>query len=162
MDSEISGSVFYKYIENEGIKFFTVVCLPQSNGKFPTVIYRMPYVDSDEHRNEDEICAEKLAEYKSWLDNGYAVVFQHCRGRGKSSGYCVPYIFEREDGLLLQDWIRKQPFYNGELYLCGLSYCSSVHYVTAPFAEDIKGAVFGVQDSERYNICYRNGFMKKH
>ena len=28
-------------------------------------------------------------------------------------------------------------------------------------ADDIKGAIFGVQDCERYNICYRNGFLKK-
>lgn len=33
--------------------------------------------------------------------------------------------------------------------------------MTAPFDDDIKGAIFGVQDSDRYNICHRNGFMKK-
>ena len=43
----------------------------------------------------------------------------------------------------------------------GVSYTTSVHFATAPFAEDIKGAIFGVQDSNRYNICYRNGFLKK-
>ena len=85
---------------------------------------------------------------------------QHCRGRGKSTGDCVPYIYEREDGLNLQQWIRQHSFYNGELYLVGHSYTSSVHYVTAPFAEDIKGAVLQVQDCERYNCNYRNGFYK--
>jgi predicted acyl esterase len=65
-----------------------------------------------------------------------------------------------EDGLALQEWVRKQSFYNGELYLLGRSYASTVHYVTAPFAPDIKGAVFGIKDSERYNIVYRNGFLK--
>jgi predicted acyl esterase len=35
-----------------------------------------------------------------------------------------------------------------------------VHFVTAPFAHDIKGAVLQVQDCERYNILYRNGFYK--
>ena len=62
---------------------------------------------------EEEICRNKSNEYKTWNENGYAVVFQHCRGRGKSSGDCIPYINEREDGLSLQDWIRNQPFYNG-------------------------------------------------
>ena len=44
--------------------------------------------------------------------------------------------------------------------MCGGSYTSSVHFVTAPFAEDIKGAVLEVQDCERYNCNYRNGFYK--
>lgn len=160
MDSVTSGYVFHKYLVIDNAKLFTVVCLPKSGGKFSTVIYRTPYVDSDENLSEIEICQNKLNEYKTWLGNGYAVVFQHCRGRGKSTGNCVPYIYEREDGLFLQDWIRQQPFYNGELYLCGSSYTSSVHFVTAPFADDIKGAVLQVQDCERYNCNYRNGFYK--
>lgn len=160
MDSVTSVCVFHEYLEINNAKLFTVICLPKSGGKFPTVIYRTPYVDSAEYQSEEEICTQKLADFKVWLENGYAVVFQHCRGRGKSSGDCIPYIYEREDGLFLQDWIRKQPFYNGELYLRGGSYLSSVHFVTAPFAEDIKGAVLEIQDCERYNCNYRNGFYK--
>ena len=160
MESVTLECVFHKYLVVDNVKLFTVVCLPKSDGKFPTVIYRTPYIDHTQYQSEDEICAKKLNEYKCWLDNGYAVVFQHCRGRGKSDGDCVPFIYEREDSLFLQNWVRNQPFYNGELYLCGVSYTSSVHYVTAPFAADIKGAVFDVQDCERYNCNYRNGFYK--
>ena len=152
--------VYHKYLFNNNTKLFTVICLPYREGTYPTVIYRNPYVDSDETLSEEEICAKKAAEYITWIEHGYAVVFQHCRGRGKSSGDFVPYIYEREDGLFLQQWIREQSFYNGELYLCGVSYTSSVHFVTAPFAGDIKGAVLEVQDCERYNCNYRNGFYK--
>ena len=152
--------VYYKYLLNNNAELFTVICSPDSKGVYPTVIYRTPYVDSDERLSEDEICTKKAAEYVTWIEHGYAVVFQHCRGRGKSSGDCVPYIYEREDGLFLQHWVREQSFYNGELYLCGRSYTSSVHFVTAPFADDIKGAVLEVQDCERYNCNYRNGFYK--
>ena len=88
------------------------------------------------------------------------MVFQHCRGQGKSTGAFVPYIYEREDGLNLRKWIRKQPFYNGELILWGGSYTASVHFVTAPFEADVKGAILEVQDCERYNCNYRNGFYK--
>lgn len=151
---------YYKYLENRAAELFTVVCLPEEEGKFPVVIYRIPYVDGDELLTEPEICANKLKDYGDFLEHGYGVVFQHCRGRGKSSGDCIPYINEREDGLFLQSWIRQQPFYNGELYLVGGSYTSSVHFVTAPFADDIKGAVLEVQDCERYNCNYRNGFFK--
>ena len=151
---------YYRYLKVDNAELFTVICLPDKCGKYPTVIFRNPYVDADERLSEDEICAKKATDCARWLEHGYAVVFQHCRGRGKSSGDCVPYIFEREDGLFLQEWIREQSFYNGELYLCGSSYTSSVHFVTAPFADDIKGAVLQVQDCERYNCNYRNGFYK--
>ena len=154
------AKAFFAYLEIDDAELFTVTCLPKAYGAFPTVIMRNPYVDVEENLTEEEICQRKLNEFENWLDHGYAVVFQHCRGRGKSTGDFIPYIYEREDGLFLQNWIRKQPFYNGELYFFGSSYKASVHFVTAPFADDIKGAVLPIQDCERYNIIYRNGFYK--
>lgn len=154
---------FYAYctmLQAEGALLHTTVCLPVRTGKFPVLLNRSPYVDSMEHMEDSEIAGLMLEKYQRWLENGYAVAVQHCRGCGRSTGDCVPYIYEREDGLLLQDWVRAQPFYNGELFLSGTSYTASVHYVTAPFAPDIKGAVLEVQDCERYNCNYRNGFYK--
>ena len=148
------------YMQAEGAALFTAVCLPETGERFPTVIFRSPYVDAAQDKTEDEVVSEAAEAQAHFTDAGYAVVWQHCRGRGKSGGDCIPYINERADGLALQAWIRQQSFYNGELYLVGGSYLSSVHYVTAPFAPDIKGAVLAVQDCERYNIKYRNGFFK--
>ncbi len=150
----------YCYIESDGVDIFTVILLPEADKKYPVVIIRTPYVDDMEVLSEDFIAATYYNIYFQWLKRGYAIVIQHTRGRGKSMGDCIPYINEREDGLLLQQWIRTQSFYNGEIFLLGASYLTSVHYATAPFADDIKGAVFEVQDCERYNICYRNGFFK--
>ncbi len=141
----------------DGVQLYTVVCLPSAAGKYPILLCRQPYAadlpDEETRRNI-------LADMQGWLEAGYAVVYQHCRGTGCSEGDFVPYINERRDGLRLQQWVREQPFYNGEIFLHGVSYLTSVHYATAPFAPDIKGAVLRVQDSERYNICYRNGFFK--
>lgn len=148
------------YVPVEGAELFTVVCLPEEGQSFPVLLIRTPYVDDMETMNEAEICRKLRQMHADWLENGYAVVFQHCRGRGKSTGDCIPYIHEREDSLALQAWVRTQPFYQGELYLYGRSYSSSVHFVTAPFAHDVKGAVLAVQDSQRYNANYRNGFYK--
>ena len=64
MDTDTTGEVFCKYLEINGAELFTVVCLPQSCGTFPTVIYRSPYVDAAEQQTEDEICADKLREYR--------------------------------------------------------------------------------------------------
>ena len=152
---------YYKYLSFGGADFFTVVLLPHRSGRFPTVISRSPYVGAAEKESEQALVESYLSSHSSWLARGYAVVFQHCRGQGKSTGAFVPYIHEREDGLALQAWIREQRFYNGELFLIGGSYTASLHYTTAPFAADIKGAVFEVQDSERYRLWYRNGQMRR-
>ena len=151
---------YHQYLTCYGAELFTAVCLPYEGGKFPVVIYRRPYGDDEGEMREEEVCARKISDFSYWLDAGYAVVYQHCRGTGKSGGDCVPYINEREDSLYLRDWIRNQPFYNGELYLFGFSYLSSVHFVSVPFESDIKGAIFEAQDCERYNCNYRNGFYK--
>lgn len=137
-----------------------MICLPEKGGKFPTAIHRTPYADYAEKMSEEEVCEKVLKTFSYWVEAGYALVYQQCRGTGKSSGDCIPFVNEREDSLFLQEWVRQQPFYNGEIFLFGRSYKSSVHLVTAPFADDIKGAVLEVMDSERYNAIYRNGFFK--
>lgn len=152
--------IYYEYLENDGVKIFTVICLPEKNGKFPVTIYRTPYCDSEKEMSEDEIALSWANDHRSIMDSGYVSIYQHCRGTGKSTGDCIPYQYERTDGLYLMDWIRKQPFYNGEIFLSGGSYCCTVHYDCAPFADDIKGAVFQIQDCNHYRANFRNGFLK--
>lgn len=135
----------------DGVKLYTWVVLPEKAGRYPTIVSRNPYVDAK----------ADPAEYQEYDPMGYVRVFQHCRGCGASEGDCIPYINERNDGLALLEWIRKQDFYNGELFLFGQSYLASVHYSyldTDP--SDVKAAFLTVQDSERYNIIFRNGFLK--
>ena len=157
----MDSNTFFEYVPSDGIRLFTVAMLPSREGAYPTVVIRCPYVDWLETWTEKDICDLYEKENESWLKRGYAVVYQHCRGRGKSDGDCIPYINEGKDTNALYDWIREQSFYNGELYLKGGSYLTSVHYCAAPYGKDVKGASFGIQDSERYNICYRNGVLKK-
>lgn len=157
----MNGYAYYEYLKISGERLFTVIALPQREGKFPTVVCRSPYVKSTVMKSEEELAQNHLESSAAWLRRGYAVVFQHCKGQGKSSGEFVPYVHEREDGLGLRAWIREQAFYNGEFFLTGGSYTASLHYATAPFEEDILGAAFEVQDSERYRLWYRNGQMRK-
>ena len=151
---------YYQYVQVQETPLFTVVCLPDEKGKFPTVIMRSPYVDYAENQPEEFSVEKTVSMQKAFIENGYAVVYQHCRGCGKSGGDFIPYTNERMDGLALQQWVREQDFYNGELYLCGGSYTATVHFATAPFAPDIKGAVFNKQDCNRYNGSYRNGIYR--
>ena len=134
--------------------------IPYKGGKFPVVIKRSPYVSATASLDDEKVLLSYINDNEKWLKRGYAVIMQHCRGRGKSGGDCIPFVNEREDSLYLYDYARKCDFYNGEIYLWGGSYCCEVHYLASPYPDDIKGAVFRVKYTERYNFAYRNGFFK--
>ena len=138
----------------DGVRLYTVVQLPNAEGRFPLIVRRSPYA-------REKINAEEWKHEEMPGGGKYGLVFQHCRGTGLSGGICIPYLSEHNDGLDLLEWIRKQPFYQGELYLSGGSYLSSVHlsYLSTN-PPDVKAAFLTVQDSERYNILYRNGFCR--
>lgn len=137
----------------DGVCLYTKVFLPSEDKKFPVIVRRSPYVDTDVDFTED---FPQISD-----DFEYALVFQHCRGRGRSEGDCIPYINEKEDGLCLLEFIRNCPFYNGEIYLYGGSYeCAMMMLVASEPAADIKGAIFNVMDSNRYNMSFRNGVFK--
>ncbi|MBE6740226.1 MAG: CocE/NonD family hydrolase [Ruminococcaceae bacterium] len=151
---------YYEYIKADGAKLFTVICAPNKVGKFPVTIYRTPYCDYEKDVSDEQSVENWLKDHQGRLKAGYVSIYQNCRGTGKSTGDCIPYVNERKDGLLLLDWIRKQPFYNGEIYLSGGSYCCTVNYSCAPFADDIKGAVFQIQDCNFHRHYFLNGFLQ--
>ena len=140
----------------DGVRLYTFGVRPAPGVKCPIVIRRTPYVQ--------EKPVDRAAYAKSQRENfahGYAYLVQHCRGCGMSEGDWIPYESERADGLALLEWVRKLPWYNGEIFLEGGSYLSSVHWSyldTNP--PDIKGACLSIQEVDRYNIAYRNGFFK--
>ena len=136
---------------SDGVKIYTYVQLPSETGTFPVIFRRNPYVGKEIN----------MTDLQKEDTHGYAIVTQHCRGCGRSEGDCIPYVNERQDGLDSLEWIRQQPFYQGEIYPVGGSYLTSVHYAYLDTHQpDIKGAVLGIQDPIRYNVTYRNGFMK--
>ena len=140
----------------DGTRLYTYGVRPAEGVKCPIVIQRNPYVD--ERRVDLAAYAKSQA---GSLARGYAYLVQHCRGCGMSEGDWIPYENERSDSLALLEWARNLPWYNGELFLDGGSYLSSVHWSyldTNP--PDVKGAALSVQEVDRYNIVYRNGFFK--
>lgn len=148
----VSNTVLEYYIPmRDGVKLYTTVQLPETTGKFPVIIWRSPYYS----------CETDLQQLQKEDTRNYVFLKQHCRGTARSEGECNAYLHERNDGLDLLEWIREQPFYNGEIYLCGSSYSSSVHFsFLSTDPPDVKAAFLAVQDCSRYNICYRNGFFK--
>ena len=152
MNPEINNILLeYMIPMRDGVKLYTLVQLPVPEGKFPTIIKRNPYAD----------VTPEMERFRTENTHGYAIVYQECRGTGRSEGDCIPYINEHNDGLDTLDWIRKQDFYNGELFLEGQSYLSAVHLSYLKTNQpDVKAACLMIMDTERYNLLYRNGFFK--
>ena len=139
---------------SDGVRLYTRIILPEENKKFPIVFIRTPY---DQVRNGEPYPEDEYKDEQFFIKNGYAIVLQHTRGKGDSEGVCMPYC-ERQDGLETLELIRKLPFYNGEIYLYGASYLSTVHlcYISTK-PKDIKAAALDVQLDNMYLKTYRNG-----
>ena len=140
----------------DGVKLYTCGTLPRGGRKCPVIVLRTPYAE-EKPMSMSALRFIGMAVYK----RGYICLMQHCRGTGMSEGDFVQFEAERADGLALLDWIRAQPWYNGEIFLMGGSYHSSVHWAwldTNP--PDVKGAVLPIMDVNTYNIDYRNGVFK--
>ena len=141
---------------SDGVRIYTYGGRPPNGVKCPIVIQRTPYVPEER---------PNFADFAKWqaevVPRGYVYIVQHCRGCGMSEGDWIPYETERADGLALLEWVRKLPWYNGEIFLDGGSYLASVHWSylgTNP--SDVKGAALFVQEVDRYNVIYRNGYFK--
>ena len=158
-NSEFSNgfSVFETMLPvSDGVRIYTYGVRPPNGVKCPIVIQRTPYVPEER---------PNFVDFAKWqaevVSRGYVYIVQHCRGCGMSEGDWIPYETERADGLALLEWVRKLPWYNGEIFLDGGSYLASVHWSylgTNP--SDVKGAALFVQEVDRYNVIYRNGYFK--
>ena len=159
--SAITNGVEVRWFEEmvpmrDGKRLYTYGVLPLEGETRGIVFRRNPYVQE----RPVDMAAYALSQ-RDVLKRGYAYVEQHVRGTGMSEGDWVPYEDEREDGLVMLEWLRRLPHYGGEIFLSGGSYLSSVHFSylgTNP--PDVKGAALFAQDVNRYNIAYRNGFFK--
>ena len=95
----------------DGITLATDVFHPMRDGRYPTLLLRLPY-----GRRGFDTVGEVFAE------RGYNTVVQACRGTGGSDGDFDPLTDERQDGLATIAWIVRQPWYDGRLGTTGPSY----------------------------------------
>lgn len=138
---------------DDGVRLYTRIAALKGASKLPIVFMRTPYEKAHMGVPCDlEACCNNI-----FVQNGYAVVWQHCRGTGDSEGICIPYN-ERMDGLKSLEFIRTLPFYNGEIYLKGGSYTATVHLAyIGENPPDIKGAALDIQTDRKFFRNYRNG-----
>lgn len=78
------------YVEAAALGFILLRGMPNGGEKFPTVLIRSPYVQKEKELSEEETIRFVMKKYENFLQSGYAVGYQHCRGCGKSEGDCIP------------------------------------------------------------------------
>lgn len=137
----------------DGTLLKTFIHFPEGEGPWPVIVVRNPYFFGEEDMNGDT--------FKSFTQYGYAVVYQHCRGRGGSEGEWFPVANERDDGMVTLDWLIQQPWMNGSIGLFGGSYLSMVHWSVADsLPTQVKAACLSIYGPNHYEFLYMNGMFK--
>lgn len=97
----------------DGVNLSADIWLPPTGERFPALLIRNIYNNADPR-------------YLRWMvpfvEAGYAVVAQDCRGRHDSDGTWDPYICELNDGFDTHEWVGRQPWCDGQVATFGVSY----------------------------------------
>lgn len=101
----------------DGVTLATDVYLPEGDGPFPTLIYRVRG-----SRSAAFISGLLLVNPLQAVRRGYAVVIQEVRGRGGSSASWHPWVYELDDGEDCFNWVLAQPWCDGRLGAYGTAY----------------------------------------
>jgi putative CocE/NonD family hydrolase len=143
----------------DGICLATDVYRPAGEGPVPVLLERTPYNKSAPSRSELTAAVAQprsRAEVAAYfVEHGYAVVYQDCRGRYKSGGRFTKYLSEAEDGYDTLAWLRGQSWCNGRIGTFGLSYAA--HTQAALGCLDPPGLAAQFLDCGGFSNAYRSG-----
>jgi uncharacterized protein len=143
----------------DGVRLATDVYLPEGPGPWPALLERTPYDKTAPRTNEYTRAHPQVfgrAELAGYFTvEGFAVVFQDCRGRYGSEGRFTKYRGEAEDGYDALAWIAAQPWCDGRIGTMGMSY--SAHTQMAAAALDPPGLAAMVVDCGGFSNAYQGG-----
>jgi hypothetical protein len=142
----------------DGVLLATDVYLPARAaavipGRIPAILERTPYGKSQDGTRHASTQVAKL-----FASHGYAVVFQDCRGRGKSQGKYVKYLSDGLDGYDCCAWIIGQSWCNGRIGTMGLSYAA--HTQAALASAGAPGVTAMFMDSGGFSNAYQGGIRQ--
>lgn len=147
-------------ITRDGIKLATDVYLPDGEKEsYPVILERTPYgktrPSSCEVHCGEQWSREGVANY--FVQRGYVVVYQDCRGRYDSTGVFVKYLSEPNDGYDTLQWIARQEWCNGNIGTMGLSYSAHTQMATACLTPPLDELKCMVLDSGGFSNSYQGG-----
>lgn len=142
----------------DGVKLATDVYRPRGpNNRYPVILIRTTYGGIAFH------------EVKPFIENDYAVVVQHVRGRFNSEGrYESPYWTAGEDGYDTIDWIVSQPWSTDKVGSFGCSYLGESQIILAAknhpnhiamIASGAGGAIGKAKNTYGYFGVFENGVL---
>ena len=132
-------------------------------GRFPVILERTPYGKHLASRSEldagEQNPRSRLEIARYFVEQGYIVVYQDCRGRYGSQGRFIKYLSDGEDGFDTVEWIARQPWCDGRVATMGLSYAAHTQMAAGCLAPKALAAM--VLDcggfSNAYRVAIRNG-----
>jgi putative CocE/NonD family hydrolase len=140
----------------------TDVYLPETGGgPWPVVMERTPYNKCAPSRSEVTLAGDKISRLEmaqAFVSQGFACVFQDCRGRYSSSGTFTKYINEANDGYDTCQWLVEQDWCNGKIGTMGLSYAA--HTQMAMACLNPPGLASMVLDSGGFSNAYQCGIRQ--
>lgn len=143
----------------DGIQLNFELNRPDNDDPCPVILMRTPY-------SVTSLTNERIyAQPERFVEAGYCVVVQECRGTGKSGGIlCANAVNEYDDGVDTVNWIAAQPWCDGRVGMFGLSYFGFTQLAAASMAPTGLKAIcpfmtqaaepFGSQMTQTYNFFH--------
>jgi putative CocE/NonD family hydrolase len=143
----------------DGVRLASDFYRPEGAGPFPAIVERTPYDKAAPSRSEitatDGTPRSRAAVAQYFVDAGYAVIYQDCRGRYRSEGGFTKYLSEAADGYDTLAWLVAQPWCNGRIATMGLSYAAHAQMSLGCLAPP--GLAAQYLDCGGFSNAYRSG-----
>jgi hypothetical protein len=130
---------------------------------FPVILERTPYGKHLDSRSEWSLKQPERPKSRAevaaiFVEQGYMVIYQDCRGRYNSEGTFSKYLDEAADGHDTCHWIVRQPWCNGKIGTMGLSYAA--HTQAALASTNPPGLAAMFLDSGGFSNAYQGGIRQ--
>lgn len=147
----------------DGIHLACDIYHPREPGAYPVILERTPYGKSVDSRSERSVKAIERPKSRSevaalFVQHGYVVVYQDCRGRYDSEGQFQKYLDDAADGYDTCVWILQQPWCNGRIGTKGLSYAAHTQAALASAGAPGIAAMF--LDSGGFSDAFQGGIRQ--
>lgn len=153
----------------DGCRLRADISRPADAIRVPVIVERTPYgkrsTDQSEIAPGQETPRTRDQLANAFVERGYAMVVQDCRGCGDSEGEFAKYVSEAADGFDTLAWIARQPWCDGRIGTMGFSYGSQAQLAAASLAPPHLAAMFldcgGFFDARRSGIRQGGAFDLK-
>ena len=141
------------YVDSfDGTKLATMVMRPEGEGTYPTIVCRTPYGSAWSRKTME-----------NYAKRGYAYLVQDTRGRFNSEGVFDPFIYGVKDGDATLEWVRSQPWSNGDVGSMGHSYVGfTALYLAAGSETPPKSVVVNQPVASPEGGLFYGGAMNHH